>query len=139
MDKYIQECKLLETINIDFLADISKSEGWDSFFYEMFELVSVEEKTEEFFIYNRDRLFFFKKKESMEIEIREAADFMNNCKMEELVIIVNQKCGKDTSTLIPKLINYLKDKKIGYQLLSKNQRKFFPKDITEIISIDREH
>ncbi|MHC5229308.1 hypothetical protein ACYSNW_13595 [Enterococcus sp. LJL99] len=137
MDKYIQKYRLLETINIDFLADISKSEDWDSFFYEMFELVSIEEKAEEFFIYNRDRLFFLKKQESMEIEIREAADFMDNSELEELVIIVNQKSNKNRSTLIPKLISYLKEKKIGYQLLSKNQKKFFPKDITEIISIDR--
>lgn len=137
MDKYIQECRLLETINIDFLADISKSEDWDSFFYEMFELISIEEKTEEFFIYNRDRLFFLKRQESMEIEIREATDFMDNSELEELVIIVNQKSNKNRSTLIPKLISYLKERKIGYQLLSKNQKKFFPKDITEIISIDR--
>lgn len=137
--KYIQRCKLLEIIDIDFLADISKAEDWDSFLYEMFDLlVSLEEMTEEFFIYNRDRLFFLKKKESMEIEIREAVDFLRDEGAAEFVIVVSQKQSREKSILIPRIINYLKGRQLGYQLLSETQKKIlFPKDITEIISINR--
>ncbi|EAD7632603.1 hypothetical protein AB290_11810 [Listeria monocytogenes] len=138
MDSYIEKCKLLGTIDIDFLEKVSKSEEWDRLFYDMFELLmSVEENTEEFFIYNKDRLFFLKKEKSMEIEIREALDFFNKESEEEFVIVVDQK-KRNESVLIPKIVNYLKQKKVGYQLLSKtNVRRSFKKDISEIITINR--
>lgn len=138
MDNYIEKCKLLGTINIDFLEKVSKSEEWDSLFYEMFELlISEEENTEEFFIYNKDRLLFMKREKSMEIEIREALDFFNKESEEEFVIVVDQK-KSDESVLIPKIIHYLKQKKVAYQLLSKtNDKHSFKKDISEIITINR--
>jgi hypothetical protein len=139
MKKYLQECKLLSIIDIPFLREMSKSKEWDRLFYEMFDLlISMEDKTEEFFIYNRDRLFFLKKEGSMEIEIREATDFCVNGKMEELVIVVNQAKGKEQSVLVPKIIDYLKGKGIGYRLLDEEQKsELFQQDITEIISINR--
>ncbi|MHC5268998.1 hypothetical protein ACYSNO_07455 [Enterococcus sp. LJL98] len=137
MDRYIEECKLLGTIDIDFLEKVSKTEEWDSLFYEMFELlISEEENTEEFFIYNKDRLFFMKREKSMEIEIREAVDFLNNEGKEEFVIVVDQK-KRNESVLIPKIIQYLKRKKVTYQLLSKTKDRPLKKNISEIITINR--
>lgn len=139
MKKYLQKCKLLGIIDIPFLEKMSKSEEWDSFFYEMFDLlVSMEDKTEEFFIYNRDRLFFLKKDGSMKIEIREAVDFLSNNKTQEFVIVVDYEKGKKKSVLIPQIINYLKCRKVEYQLLDKGQKgELFQQDISEIISITR--
>ncbi|WP_348921277.1 hypothetical protein [Enterococcus rotai] len=139
MEEYLQKCKLLDTIDIPFLEKLSQTEEWDSLFYEMFDLLlSVEEQTEEFFIYNRDRLFFLKKEGSLEIEIREAENFFSDDQTDEFVIVVNQEKDQRKSMLIPKLLQYLKAKKVRYQLLSKTQDGLeLQEDVTEVICINR--
>lgn len=139
MEQYLQKCKLLGVIDIPFLEKISRAEEWDSLFYELFELLaSISKATEEFFIYNKDHLFFLKRKESMEIEIRESPDLISQEEENEFVIVVNHGKGKQKSILLPKIIEYLEEKEVQFQFVKeRNEISEIQNDISEIISITR--
>jgi len=139
MEEYLQKCKLLDTIDIPFLEKLSQTEEWDSLFYELFELlVSVRKTTEEFFIYNKDRLLFFRSNDIPEIEIRESTELINENQESELVLVVNQKKDAQQSVLTLEIIDYLEKNQVDFKIIDYlSKPNLLHKDIVKVISITR--
>lgn len=142
MEEYLKRCQLLGTIDIPFLKKVSAADVWDSLFYELFKLLmDVDSKEEELFIYYRNHLLFFKKKNEKKIEIRKLNSPLSESFEEEYLIVVNNAEKYEQSILVFEILKFLAKRNIHFELLSnkpKHLKNLVAGDSLSIVHLKRE-